>query len=97
MSQTLSTEVGQQAAAFEALLGQLASGALRPAEFGAAARAQTALLAALPPRYAEVLDSLIDRLESSALFTEESCSFSAGELHASLVLWLGRARATLGQ
>ena len=37
------------------------------------ARQQTTLLAALPPRYSEVLLNLLDRLESSALFSEESC------------------------
>ena len=34
------------------------------------ARQQTTLLAALPPRYSEVLLNLLDRLESSALFSE---------------------------
>jgi hypothetical protein len=44
------------------------------------ARQQTTLLAALPPRYSEVLLNLLDRLESSALFSEESCSFSQKDL-----------------
>ena len=59
------------------------------------ARQQTTLLAALPPRYSEVLLNLLDRLESSALFSEESCSFSQRALHDSLGLWLDKARAQL--
>ena len=59
------------------------------------ARQQTALLAALPPRYSEVLLNLLDRLESSALFSEESCSFSHKELVDSLQLWADKARAML--
>jgi hypothetical protein len=53
------------------------------------------LLAALPPRYTEVLHNLLDRLESSALFAEESCSFSHKELLDSLQLWVDKARGQL--
>jgi len=80
------------------LLGQLEalrSGACTPAVFSATARAQTELLAALPPRYGEVLFGLLDRLESSALFAEESCSFSQRELLDSLQLWLDKAAQQL--
>jgi hypothetical protein len=35
---------------------------------------------------------LLDRLESSALFTEESCSFSQRDQFASLQMWLDKAR-----
>lgn len=58
----------------------------------ALARSQAPLLAALPPRYAEVLGQLLDRLESSALFSEESCSFSQRDLFDSLQQWLDKAR-----
>lgn len=61
----------------------------------ATALAQTALLGALPPRYAEVLQGLLDRLESSALFSEESCSFSQKDLLANLEVWTDKARDTL--
>lgn len=57
-----------------------------------AARQATALHAALPPRYGEVLLNLIDRLESSALFSDESCSFSQKDLLDSLALWMEKAR-----
>jgi hypothetical protein len=59
------------------------------------ARASGELLAALPPRYGEVLLSLLDRLESSALFSEESCSFSQKDLLDNLQVWVDKARAQL--
>ena len=59
------------------------------------ARQQTALLAALPPRYSDVLLNLLDRLESSALFSEESCSFSQKDLVANLTMWVEKAQGTL--
>lgn len=59
------------------------------------ARQQTTLLTALPPRYSEVLLNLLDRLESSALFSEESCSFSQKDLVANLTMWAEKAQATL--
>ena len=63
--------------------------------FSAAARGHAVLLAALPPRYGEVLLGLLDRLEAGALFTEESCSFSHKELVDSLQMWVDKARAVL--
>ena len=52
-------------------------------------------LAALPTRYSNVLLDLLDRLESSALFTEESCSFSRSGLLDSLQVWADKAQAVL--
>jgi len=63
--------------------------------FSAAARGHAVLLAALPPRYGEVLLGLLDRLGGGALFTEESCSFSHKELVDSLELWVEKARTAL--
>ncbi|KQX86816.1 hypothetical protein [Variovorax sp. Root473] len=60
-----------------------------------AARASTELLVALPPRYGEVLLNLLDRLESSALFSEESCSFSQKDLLDNLQVWADKARGQL--
>ncbi|HTD04622.1 hypothetical protein [Undibacterium sp.] len=54
-------------------------------------RSQADLLAALPPRYAEVLEDLLGRLEAGSLFTEESCSFSQADLAAQLDIWLDKA------
>jgi hypothetical protein len=59
------------------------------------ARACAELLGALPPRYGEVLLSLLDRLESSALFSEESCSFSQKDLLDNLQVWVDKARGQL--
>lgn len=48
---------------------------------------------ALPPRYVEVLERVLSQLESSALFTEESCSFSQADMVGALRDWLHKARA----
>jgi len=48
---------------------------------------------ALPARYIEVLDRILSQLESAALFTEESCSFSQADMLAALRDWLSRAQA----
>lgn len=58
-------------------------------------RAETALLAALPAKYAQVMEDLLGRLEAGSLFTEESCSFSQEDLHGHLATWLAKASQTL--
>lgn len=58
-------------------------------------RAQDDLLGALPDRYRVVLEDVLGRLESSALFTDESCSFSVADMRGSLGTWLQKARAQL--
>lgn len=73
-------------------LEDLRASRLRVAELSQQAREARLLQAALPPRYTEVLLGLLDRLESSALFAEESCSFSQTDLLDSLQLWLDKAR-----
>ncbi|MFM8637995.1 MAG: hypothetical protein ACKOER_09775 [Betaproteobacteria bacterium] len=45
----------------------------------------------LPPRFFTVLETLLQPLESSALFSEESCAFSRHDLAASLRPWLHAA------
>lgn len=65
------------------------------ATFCHAARGYQALFDGLPPRFAEVLLGLLDRLESSALFSEESCSFSQKDLLDNIALWLEKARLEL--
>ena len=59
------------------------------------ARSQHALFKALPPKFEEVWLGLVDRLESSALFSEESCSFSQTDLLDNLALLLDKAEAKL--
>ena len=84
-----------QLAALQAALAAHGQGELSATALGDTARAQQALLAALPPRYGEVLLNLIDRLEASALFTEESCSFSRSSLLDHLQAWVDKAGASL--
>ncbi len=56
-------------------------------------RGQEALLASLPPRYGQALENILQRLETSASFNEESCSFSQSELTDALGVWLDRVEA----
>lgn len=51
----------------------------------------------LPPRFEEVLANVLDRLESGALFSEESCSFSQKDLLSNLQLWAEKAQAHLNK
>jgi hypothetical protein len=41
----------------------------------------------------DVLERLLNQLESAALFTEESCSFSQADMVGALVDWLSKAMA----
>jgi hypothetical protein len=54
-------------------------------------RAAAAAWPALPPKFLPVLEQLLQPLESSALFSEESCAFSRHDLAASLRQWLQAA------
>jgi len=76
-------------------LAQLRVESLGAALLSELAQAQRELLDALPPRFFDVLMQLLSRLESSALFTDESCSFSRHDLLDSLQLWLDKAGQTL--
>jgi len=58
-------------------------------------RAQEEVMTALPPRYRQVAEDLLGRLEAGSLFTEESCSFSQKDLTDSLSTWLDKAQQTL--
>ena len=74
------------------LLQQYESGAL---DAGALATRWRATLAdggvRLPERFEQVLGQLLSSVESAALFTEESCSFSREDLGGQLRLWLQAA------
>lgn len=76
-------------------LQQVSAGRLGVVAFSNLARSQHVLAQALPERFNEVLLNLLDRLESSALFTDESCSFSHKDLLDSLQLWLDKAQLQL--
>lgn len=79
----------------QAALYQLRNQPSQPVAFSNLARGQQALAAALPERFNDVLLQLLDRLESSALFTEESCSFSHSGLLDSLQMWIDKAQLQL--
>jgi hypothetical protein len=85
----------QQLGTLENALRQLRGDTLTVAAFSRLARAQTVLLADLPAKFGTVLQHLLDRLESAALFSEESCSFSQKDLLDSLQQWLDHARGQL--
>ena len=91
MTDTASTQLTTLAQALQAF----ERGDHTAATLSTLARQQATLLAALPPRYSEVLLNLLDRLESSALFSEESCSFSQKDLVANLTMWVEKAQAIL--
>lgn len=74
---------------------QLAQSQVNASALSLQARAASALLQTLPQRYGEVLLNLLDRLESSALFTEESCSFSQKDLMDNLQTWADKAQRQL--
>jgi hypothetical protein len=95
MAMTAHTDALLQLQALDDALLRLEDGSLSAAQLNDQARAAHALLAALPERYGPVLLQLLDRLESSALFTEESCSFSQSDLHTHLHGWMAKARAQL--
>ncbi|HEY4372050.1 MAG TPA: hypothetical protein VGN52_09015 [Burkholderiales bacterium] len=78
-----------------AALAEHREGDLPADELAQALRGETTLLAALPPRYAQALEEILGRLESAALFSEESCSFSQRDLVDALDDWLARAGAQL--
>ena len=96
LTATATAEPLQQLALIESALARFRDQACPASTLADTTRAQTTLLAALPPRYSEVLLGLLDRLESSALFSEESCSFSQKDLVANLEMWADKARGTLG-
>ncbi len=46
----------------------------------------------LPEKYGAALENILSRVESSSLFTEESCSFSKKDLANALSIWLEKVR-----
>jgi hypothetical protein len=77
----------------QALL-QCQRGDASTAQLASSWRLETAQLP-LPARYVQVLHDLLDRMESSALFTEESCSFSQKDQLQALQTWLEKAHQQL--
>ncbi len=46
----------------------------------------------LPEKYGIALENILSRVESSSLFTEESCSFSKKDLANALSVWLEKVQ-----
>jgi hypothetical protein len=46
----------------------------------------------LPEKYGTALENVLSRVESSSLFTEESCSFSKKDLANALHIWLEKVQ-----
>ncbi|MEY4363312.1 MAG: hypothetical protein RLZZ24_664 [Pseudomonadota bacterium] len=78
-----------------AQLAQLRAGVITVSTFTQQTPSPNELLALLPERFAPVWHGLMDRLQSSALFSEESCSFSQTDLIDSLSLWVDKAQQEL--
>lgn len=76
-------------------LDDLRAGQVAPAALIDAFRKEAELLAALPPAFASVAENTLQRLESSGLFAEESCSFSQQGLLENLDLWIQKAEKRL--
>jgi hypothetical protein len=90
-------QAADQLALIASAFQQLQRDEIKIAAFSHLARQQVTLLDALGVRYTDVLHQLLDRLESSALFTEESCSFSQSGMLENLQLWLDKAALQLAK
>jgi hypothetical protein len=86
------TSALEQLSDIKTKLAKLQAGEIRTTELTDAARGATGLLSSLPPQFEQVLLNILDRLESSALFTEESCSFSQSGLLENLGVWIEKAQ-----
>ena len=96
-SHPASLQAAQELQQLRSGFAQLQQQQISAATLGTQARAAQTLLQTLPPRYGEVLLNLLDRLESSALFSEESCSFSQKDLLDNLQMWADKAQTQLEQ
>ncbi len=76
----------------DTLLTQFRSGDLDATALASGFRDTAAAWPGLPERYTKVLGQVLMQVESSGLFTEESCSFSRNDLADTLGQWLDKAR-----
>ncbi|HEX8955844.1 MAG TPA: hypothetical protein VF798_06200 [Burkholderiaceae bacterium] len=82
-------------AALRASLSAIRGKQSNVAQFCVLWRSQDDLLTSLPPRYRQVMEDLLGRLESGSAFSEESCSYSQDDLLGALEDWLNKAQAKL--
>jgi hypothetical protein len=85
----------EQLQELNALLPAARHGDILISEWVKLARDRSNLLEALPKKFSTVFHDLLDRLESGALFSEESCSFSQHDLLDSLQTWMEKAALRL--
>lgn len=97
MSSTSPANASQELAALQHALQQLRQGQLSVHQLAEQAHRLQFLPTELPERFVTVLQGLLCRLESSALFSEESCSFSQVDLHDSFEMWLDKASLQLSR
>jgi len=72
-------------------LQQLASGEIAPEAVCARFRLAALQWDGLPQRYAQVLERLLQPLDTAVMLGEESCSFSRADLVQALGQWLDHA------
>jgi hypothetical protein len=84
-----------QLAALQAGLAHFAAGRIDAASLAKICRGNADITTMLPGAFATVLDDIVIRLESGALFSEESCSFSQSDLVHELQIWLEKAQQKL--
>jgi len=82
-------------AALEASIKSLRDKESEVTQFCVLWRSQDGLLDLLPPRFRDVMEDLLGRLESGSAFSEESCSYSQEDLLTALEDWLAKAKARL--
>ncbi|MDH4395850.1 MAG: hypothetical protein QE278_09245 [Limnobacter sp.] len=58
-------------------------------------RQEKALIAELPSVFEGALEGILERLESTAMFNEEACSFSQTDMFAALSVWVEKAESYL--
>lgn len=97
MSSTSPTSAKQELAALQQTFQQLRQGQLSVHQLAEQAHRLQYLSAELPERFVTVLQGLLCRLESSALFSEKSCSFSQVDLLDSFEMWLDKAGLQLSK
>jgi hypothetical protein len=89
------SEPNTQLAALQAGLTHFAAGRIDAVSLAKVCRGNADITTQLPDAFATVLDDIVIRLESGALFSEESCSFSQGDLVNELQIWLEKAQQKL--
>lgn len=79
-------------AAMREALGRHQAGELGAEGLARAWREQAQALT-LPPAFGQVMDELLRRMEMSAVFAQDSCSFSSSAVTDQLRIWLDKAAA----